>query len=95
VRALGAALIWPAATAWMAESMPRRRHALYMGLFGEFENVGITIGPILGGLAWSIAGIQAAFYMYAVAALLASLIAAVFIRRRVDDAIMSERMGER
>ena len=95
VRALGAALIWPAATAWMAESMPRRRHALYMGLFGEFENVGITIGPILGGLAWSIAGIQAAFYTYAVAALLASLIAAVFIRRRVDDAIMSERMGER
>src|SRR4029077_11575905 len=29
VRPLGAALIWPAATAWMAESMPRRRHALY------------------------------------------------------------------
>jgi predicted MFS family arabinose efflux permease len=79
----------------MAESMPRRRHALYMGLFGEFENVGITIGPILGGLAWSLAGIQAAFYAYAVAALLASVIAAVFIRRRADDAIMSERMGER
>ncbi len=95
VRALGAALIWPAATAWMAESMPRRRHALYMGLFGEFENVGITIGPILGGLAWSLAGIQAAFYTYAVAALLASVIAAVFVRPRADDAIMSGRMGER
>ena len=95
VRALGAALIWPAATAWMAESMPRRRHALYMGLFGEFENVGLTIGPILGGVAWSLAGIQAAFYMYAVAALLASVIAAVFIKRRVDDAIMSNPMGER
>ena len=95
VRALGAALIWPAATAWMAESMPRRRHALYMGLFGEFENVGITIGPILGGLAWSLAGIQAAFYTYAVAALLASVIAAVFVRPRTDDAIMSGRMGER
>jgi len=95
VRAMGAALIWPAATAWMAESMPRRRHALYMGLFGEFENVGITIGPILGGLAWSLAGIQAAFYTYAVAALLASVIAAVFIKRRADDAIMSSHMGER
>jgi MFS family permease len=107
VRALGAALIWPAATAWMAESMPRRRHALFMGLFGEFENVGITIGPILGGLVWSIAGIQAAFYAYAVAALLASVIAAVFVRRRpaapmvgrrpgvpVDGAIMSTRVGE-
>jgi MFS family permease len=95
VRALGAALIWPAATAWMAETMPRRRHALYMGLFGEFENVGITIGPILGGVAWSLAGIQAAFYTYAVAALLASAVAAVFIRRRADDAIMSNRMGQR
>jgi DHA1 family multidrug resistance protein-like MFS transporter len=82
VRALGASLIWPAATAWMAESMPRRRHALYMGLFGEFENVGITIGPILGGVAWSLAGIQAAFYSYAVAALLASVVAAIFVRGR-------------
>jgi MFS family permease len=94
VRALGAALIWPAATAWMAESMPRRRHAFYMGVFGEFENVGITIGPILGGVVWSIAGIQAAFYAYAAAALLASIVAAVFVKRRVDDAIMSSRMSE-
>jgi len=102
VRALGAALVWPAATAWMAESMPRRRHALYMGLFGEFENVGITAGPILGGLVWSLAGIQAAFYAYALAALLASVIAAVFVRQRPaapmagrsGGAIMSERMDQ-
>jgi MFS family permease len=98
VRALGASLIWPAATAWMAESMPRRRHALYMGLFGEFENVGITIGPILGGVAWSLAGIQAAFYAYAAAALLASVVAAVFVRQDTGttpgDAIMSTRSGE-
>jgi MFS family permease len=82
VRALGASLIWPAATAWMAESIPRRRHALFMGLFGEFENVGITLGPILGGVAWSLAGIQAAFYTYAAAALLASVVAAIFVQRR-------------
>jgi MFS family permease len=82
VRALGASLIWPAATAWIAESMPRRRHALYMGLFGEFENIGVTIGPILGGIAWSLAGIQAAFFVYAAAALLASVIAAVFVDTR-------------
>jgi MFS family permease len=82
VRALGAALIWPAATAWIAESVPRRRHALYMGLFGEFENVGVTIGPILGGFAWSIAGIQAAFYTYAAAALLAAAVAALMVDSR-------------
>lgn len=84
VRALGASLIWPAATAWIAESMPRRRHALFMGLFGEFENIGVTIGPILGGIAWSLAGIQAAFYTYAVAALLASAVAALFVDKRPD-----------
>ncbi len=82
VRALGAALIWPAATAWIAESVPRRSHALYMGLFGEFENIGVTIGPILGGIAWSIAGIQAAFYTYAAAALLAAAVAAVLVDSR-------------
>jgi MFS family permease len=98
IRALGASLIWPAAVAWMAESMPRRRHALYMGLFGEFENVGITVGPLLGGVAWSLGGIQAAFYVYAAAALLASLVAAIFVRQESSasraDAIMSTRMGE-
>jgi MFS family permease len=80
-RALGASLIWPAATAWLSESIPRQRHALYMGLFGEFENVGVTLGPVLGGLAWSVAGIQAAFYTYAVAALLAAVVAVVFVDR--------------
>jgi MFS family permease len=99
VRALGASLIWPAAIAWMAESMPRRRHALYMGIFGEFENVGVTLGPILGGIAWSVAGIQAAFYTYAAAALLASLVAAVFVNGRrggaiAGDAIMDGQIGE-
>lgn len=85
VRALGASLIWPAATAWIAESMPRRRHALFMGLFGEFENIGVTIGPILGGIAWSVGGIQAAFYIYAAAALVASAVAALFVDQRPDQ----------
>ena len=53
-----------------------------MGLFGEFENVGVTIGPMLGGLAWSLAGIQSAFYTYAAAALIAAVIAAVMVDRR-------------
>jgi MFS family permease len=82
IRAVGMSLIWPAAIAWVAESMPRRRHALMMSVFGEFENVGVTVGPILGGLAWSLAGIQAAFLTYAVAALLAAGIGAVMVRGR-------------
>jgi MFS family permease len=86
-RALGGALIWPAATAWISESIPRRRHAFFMGIFGEFENVGVTIGPVLGGLAWSMAGIQSAFYVYAVAALLAGAVAAVMVGRRAASPV--------
>jgi MFS family permease len=84
LRAVGGSLLWPAATAWISESSPRRRHALVMGLFGEFENVGVTIGPILGGIAWSLAGIQAAFVTYAVASLAAALIAALTVGRSVS-----------
>jgi MFS family permease len=86
LRALGMSLIWPAATAWISEAMPRRRHALMMGLFGEFENAGITAGPVLGGLAWSLAGIQTAFLAYAAAALIAAAIAVVMVnrQRRID-----------
>ena len=75
VRAAGSSLIWPAATAWISEASPRRRHALVMGLFGEFENLGGFLGPLIGGIAWSIAGIQAAFVTYALAALLAAGVA--------------------
>jgi len=82
VRAAGAALIWPAATAWIAESMPRRRHAFYLGLFGEFENIGVTVGPIIGGLVWSVAGIRSAFYAYAIAAVLAAVVAALTVGAR-------------
>jgi MFS family permease len=81
LRALGMSLIWPAATAWISEAMPRRRHALMMGLFGEFENAGMTAGPGLGGLAWSLGGIQSAFVAYAAAALLATAIAVVMVDR--------------
>jgi MFS family permease len=81
LRASGMSLTWPAATAWISEAMPRRRHALMMGLFGEFENAGITAGPVLGGLAWSLAGIPSAFLTYAAAALLATAIAVVMVDR--------------
>ncbi len=82
IRAVGASLIWPAATAWIAESMPRRRHAFYMGLFGEFENIGVTVGPIIGGLVWSVAGLRTAFYAFAIAAVMAAVVAALTVAAR-------------
>ena len=77
LRALGSALVWPAATAWISEAAPQRRHALTMGLFGEFENLGVTLGPLSGGLVWSAFGIQSAFIAYAGTAVFLGAVAAV------------------
>ena len=82
LRALGTALIWPAATAWISEAAPHRRHALVMGLFGEFENLGVTLGPVTGGLVWSAFGIQAAFAAYAVTSLLVAVVAGITVAAR-------------
>src|SRR5439155_1329733 len=73
----------PAVTAWISESAPHRRHALAMGIFGEFENLGVTLGPVAGGLAWSAAGIQAAFFTYAVTAVLVAVVSAIAVSGRV------------
>ena len=83
LRAIGSALVWPAVTAWISESAPHRRHALAMGIFGEFENLGVTLGPVAGGLAWSAAGIQAAFFTYAVTAVLVAVVSAIAVSGRV------------
>jgi hypothetical protein len=52
------------------------------GSVRRIENVGITIRPLLGGLAWSLAGIQAASLTYAVATLIAAGIGMVVVERR-------------
>jgi MFS family permease len=86
LRAVGTALIWPAVTAWISEAAPHRRHALTMGLFGEFENLGITFGPLMGGLAWSALGIQSAFVTYGVTSALVAVVVAVAVRNRAAHA---------
>lgn len=94
LRAIGSALVWPAATAWISESAPHRRHALVMGLFGEFENLGVTLGPISGGLVWSAFGIQAAFVTYAVISLLVAVVAAMAVAGRTSRADSLSIEGE-
>jgi predicted MFS family arabinose efflux permease len=57
---------------------------LVMGLFGEFENLGVTRGPISGGLVRSACGIQAAFLTFAVTSLLVAVVAGVTVAGRTS-----------
>ena len=94
LRAIGSALVWPAATAWISEAAPRRRHALVMGLYGEFENLGVFIGPVAGGLVWAQSGIQSAFVAYGVTAVAMAVVAAVFVGRSAPRATIPRREVE-
>jgi MFS family permease len=80
VRAVGTAMMWPAATALLADTTPRARQGLVMAIYGEFENVGAMVGPILGGYAWQLAGISATYYAIALVVAIGVVVAAVFIR---------------
>lgn len=80
VRAVGTAMMWPAATALLADTTPRARQGLVMAIYGEFENVGAMVGPILGGYAWQLAGISATYYSIALVVAIGVIVAAVFIR---------------
>ena len=53
VFSLGATMFMPAGTALLSESVPIHRQGIAMGVYGLFEDVGGTIGPIVGGLLWS------------------------------------------
>jgi MFS transporter, ACDE family, multidrug resistance protein len=66
LRAVGTAMAWPAATALLADTTPRARQGLVMAIYGEFENVGAMLGPIVIGYAWAALGISAAFMVVSI-----------------------------
>jgi MFS family permease len=91
LRALASALAWPAATALLADSVPRSRQGLAMAIYGEFENVGQATGPALAGMIWAASGIDAAFWALAGVVLLGAIIGLALLdetgwRRRAADA---------
>jgi MFS family permease len=71
VRALGSALAWPALTAVLADDAPPASRGVVMAIYGEFESVGLALGPLIAGLAAGSFGLGAAFGITAVIAILA------------------------
>jgi MFS family permease len=49
LRAAGVALAWPALTAVLADAAPPESRGFVMAIFGEFESVGLALGPLIGG----------------------------------------------
>jgi DHA1 family multidrug resistance protein-like MFS transporter len=59
----GFALMNPAMLSWVARIAPPNRRAEYLGVFSLINSTLWSLGPLLGGIAWSLAGAPGLFIM--------------------------------
>jgi MFS family permease len=60
--ALAFAMFMPAGMALLSESVRPSQQGLAMGIYGLCEDMGMVVGPAIGGFLWSAIGPQATFY---------------------------------
>lgn len=75
LRAVGSALAWPALIAVLADAAPLESRGFVMAIFGEYESVGLALGPLIGGFVAGRFGFGAAFGAMASCVTLAGLVA--------------------
>lgn len=66
----GFALMNPAMLSWVARIAPPTRRAEYLGVFSLINSTLWSLGPLLGGIAWDIAGAPGLFVMAIVSTLI-------------------------
>jgi len=77
VQGIGAGMVFPVVTAYMADWAPPQHEGRYMGLFNVSMMAGFGSGPIIGGILNDLFGIKAAFYGMGCASILALIIVVV------------------
>lgn len=80
---MGQSLYGPAALGLLSGMVPSNRQSTAMGVYGGvYENSGIILGSVLGGIAWTLWGPPATFWMSAVAAATGGILARLLLRSR-------------
>lgn len=89
VQGIGAGMVFPVATAYMADWAPPQYEGRYMGLFNVSLMAGFGSGPIIGGILNDLFGIKSAFYGMGCASFLALIIVIIALpeirARKVDN----------
>ncbi len=79
----------PAAVALFSDTAPSGKQGAAMGIYGMCEDLGIVIGPAIGGFLWENLGPQPTFWFAATPALAASMMALLLVRRRQSVPVTS------
>jgi len=88
---VGAGMIWPALSAYVIDLSPVERRGESMGLLSGVEMAGFAIGPFLGGIFYSLGGINLPFLICSLLSLMAMGIIWVFIREETSRRPVTER----
>jgi len=79
---VGAGMIWPALSAFVIDLAPLERRGETMGVLSAVEMVGFAVGPFLGGLLYSLGGMNAPFWGCTLLAFAATALIWIFIHER-------------
>lgn len=95
---LGAGMIWPALAAFVIDLSPVERRGETMGVLSAVEMVGFAVGPFLGGVLYSLGGMNAPFLGCTLLAFAAAAMIWIFVQERFhpkggDSVKWSERYG--
>jgi predicted MFS family arabinose efflux permease len=93
VMAAANAMANPARQALVADVAPAGRQGLTMGLYGVSEDVGILVGPLVGGVLWDRAGPSIAFASFAIVYGFTFGLVGLLLRERNDDQPASAEAG--
>jgi multidrug resistance protein len=92
---VGAGMIWPALAAYVVDHSPIERRGESMGLLSAVESIGFAVGPLLGGILFSLGGMNLPFLSCSILALLAMALIWVFIPGLSEPKIEQRRWWER
>ncbi len=79
---LGAGMIWPALSAFVIDLSPEERRGETMGVLSAVEMIGFAVGPFLGGVLYSLGGMNAPFLGCTLLAFAATAMIWIFVRER-------------
>lgn len=82
---VGAGMIWPALSAYVVDQTPVERRGETIGLLSGVEMVGFAVGPFLGGILYSLGGMNLPFIGCAVLSLVAAAILWSFIQGKTPE----------
>jgi MFS family permease len=95
---LGAGMIWPALSAFIIDLSPAENRGETVGILSAVEMIGFAVGPFLGGVLYTLGGMNMPFIGCTILALFAAVMIGIFVhehsfRRREDSLRWIERYG--